>query len=97
MSSTNQAIQALLNKATSTPPCSAAHGCYNMTFTGATIPSLLDQVCDAGACRASRQAEPFSSESLLRCSTKGQARVYASSSLPWDYYLCPQSCSAIHM
>jgi hypothetical protein len=61
VSSTNQAIQALLNKATSTPPCSTAHGCYNMTFTGATIPSLLDQVRNAGACRASRQAEAFSS------------------------------------
>ena len=43
VASTNQAIQTLLNVATSTPPCAPAHGCFNMSFVGATIPSLLDQ------------------------------------------------------
>ncbi|KAK9846326.1 hypothetical protein WJX81_001544 [Elliptochloris bilobata] len=42
--STNQAIQALLNAATMKAPCPLLHGCYNLTFVGAKIPSLLDQV-----------------------------------------------------
>ena len=42
--STNQAIQALLNTATMKAPCPPPHGCYNLTFVGAKIPSLLDQV-----------------------------------------------------
>lgn len=43
--STDQAIQALLNGAANATACTQPQGCVNMTFVGAKIPSLLDQVC----------------------------------------------------
>ena len=42
--STNEAIQGLLNTASVKQPCAPPYGCHNATFVGAKIPSLLDQV-----------------------------------------------------